>query len=146
MEIEERKEYTRERNLKKKRAIAIAERDGITYIHTTWALGYDEDEVPDLKEEGYAQMALDTAKSIDSLGDLEKVSLEVDEDLKKERFMDILSSKTYFSIKGDKTRLKLKGILGRLKRAGYDTKYSPDMSTGEMWKCYFEARRNISSL
>ncbi len=126
-----------ERNLEEERAEAILERDGLTYIKTTAALGLDLNEIPDLAEEGYAQMEIEKNQSRKSLENIPLVSDEESE------FVRIINSKSLHNILQSKTRLKLKGILGRLKKAGYNTNYSPSMNTSEMKRCYFEARKDI---
>ena len=142
----ERKKFRYEQNLIKKREKAIKESDGVNYVLTTLSLGFNLDEVPGLAEEGYAQMALDTKKSMDT-GGLEEISLELDKELKEQlKFTKIMNSTSYKSIMQSKTRLKLKRVLGELQRAGYEIDYSPDMSTSEMLNLYFPARKDILNL
>ena len=137
--METNEEYIK--GLKEKRARAITERDGIMYIQTTEALGFDLDEIPGLADKGYDQMALEQNPSKNT-GGLE-ASLESD---KKAKWVGIINSTNYFSIRQGPTRLKLKRVLGKLKKAGCDTKYDPKMNTSEMWGCYFKDKKNILSL
>ena len=61
-------------------------------------------------------------------------------------YYDIITSKSYQNIMQGQTRRKLKRVLGRLKKERYETNYSPNMSTTEMWDCYFDARKDILNL
>ena len=128
-------------NLKRQRKKAIINSDRENYIKTTLELGLDLAEVPYL------------AKEPEERDDLEKIVLEEggkieDNSLKTDNneFVEIINSRSLQNIEQSYTRRKLKGVLGKLKRKGYNTDYSPNMNTTEMWNCYFEDRRHILSL
>ena len=137
--METNEEYVE--GLKEKRAQAIVERDRETYIKTTLELGYEIGEVPLLVEEPKEKEDLEEIV-LEESGKIEDNSLKTD----NSEIVEIVNSRSLQNIKQSKTRQKLKGILGSLKRKGYETNYSPNMNTTEMWNCYFEDRRHILSL
>jgi len=137
--METNEEYVE--GLKEKRAQAIVERDRETYIKTTLELGYEIGEVPLLVEEPKEKEDLEEIV-LEESGKIEDNSLKTD----NSEIVEIVNSRSLQNIEQSKTRQKLKGILGSLKRKGYETNYSPNMNTTEMWNCYFKDRRHILSL
>ena len=127
--------------LKEKRAQAIRDWDRETYIKTTAKLGLDLGEVPGLVVEPEERENLEKIV-LEERGKIENIPLKVD----KSKFVEIMNSRSGQNIKQSNTRRKLKRVLGMLKIKGYETNYSPDMNTAEMWTCYFKDRRNILSL
>ena len=140
-ENSERKKSKHEQNLEEKRAQAIVEGDRDAYIKTTLELGYDINEVPWLAGEPEERENLEKIV-LEERGKIRNISLKVD----KSKFVEIINSTSCQNIRQSNTRRKLKRVLGMLKIKGYETNYSPDMNTAEMWTCYFKDRRNILSL
>jgi len=146
------KEYPWERNLKKKWEKAIAERDGEKYVLTSLSLGYDPEDIPDLAQEGYAQMALDTKKSMDT-GGLEEISLELDKELKEQlEFKAILENYDYKTLYNKMQKEKFNEIFSRLKKAEYqglDGEGMEDwkkMDEIQRWNYLSKVRKHVSSL
>lgn len=131
------------KELKEKRAQAIKDWDRKTYIETTEKLGYDINEVPWLAGEPEEKEGFLEEIVLEGCGKTKDISLKVD---KNKEFAEIMNSKSCQNIKQSYTRRKLKEVLGKLERAGYDTNYSPNMNTTEMWVCYFKDRRDILNL
>ena len=129
-------------NLKEKRDQAIRDWDRETYVKITGKLGLDLGEVPNLAKEPEERDDLEKIV-LEESGKIGNISLKTD---KNKEYVEIINSRSLQNIKQPKTRQKLKGILGLLQRKGYETNYSPNMNTTEMWNCYFEDRRAILSL
>ena len=129
-------------NLKEKREQAIRDWDRETYVKITGKLGLDLGEVPNLAKEPEERDDLEKIV-LEESGKIGNISLKTD---KNKEYVEIINSRSLQNIKQPKTRQKLKGILGLLQRKGYETNYSPNMNTTEMWNCYFEDRRHILSL
>ncbi len=129
-------------NLKEKREQAIRDWDRETYVKITGKLGLDLGEVPNLAKEPEERDDLEKIV-LEESGKIGNISLKTD---KNKEYVEIINSRSLQNIKQPKTRQKLKGILGLLQRKGYETNYSPNMNTTEMWNCYFEDRRAILSL
>ncbi len=140
-ENSERKKGKRERNLEEKRAQAIVEGDRDIYIKTTVELGYDINEVPWLAGEPEEKENLEEI-ILEERGKIGNIPLNVD----KSKCVEIINSISCQNIRQSHTRRKIKQVLGKLKIEGYETNYSPDMNTIEMWACYFKDRRDILSL
>jgi len=101
-------------------------------------MGYGPDEDP-RGSQGMNLANLVLAKG----GEMKNISLKAD---KNKEFVELINSISYQNIMQGQTRRKLKGVMGKLKRKGYDTLYSPNMDTSEMWGCYLNARKDILKL
>ena len=134
--------------LKQVRKRAIAERDGVSYLKATWALGEDEDEVPDLADEGWDQLA--SEQGMPKNGSLEGITMESSENpvlegLKKAR--DIINRAFPELLSGE--RISAKEYYQRfkeLRETGWEIKPYSKLNAKESSSYFSQLKNKINAM